>query len=454
MLDAKDENLNAMALLGLEPEAAEEVLAFRVVVTAAPRAMAFAKDISDLLARTLTVVEVGEQADLEVAVCEMAQTSAAAALLVRLDDHALTVAAARIIEPYYAETPILTRRIAACYVAGRVIGWATKSDRYSAEPDPFVVKFAALGLAPELLAQPIDLNDTVLVGAGGVGNGFVWGLEALDVSGSLTVLDPKNVSDGNLNRCLFFGEDDRGKPKAIQLAKNANLPNLKLVPKVATFDQLINERGRVGLAISTVDSREVRRSIQSGLPWQVLDASTTGISEVVVHSHGQPAAGACLACIYEHIPQEDERARDVAQALGLEVPDLKRGFIDLETGKKIIRAHPELEIEAILGRAFDTLFKERCGQGALLSTGGEQVFAPFAFVSNLAGLLLALELVRLTHLKSWPEASHYMALDPWRPPHARLRRHRSRSATCEHCRSPIVHKTMRRLWKDRFEETV
>lgn len=450
MLDASEENMNTLALLGLGPEAAEKALAYRVCLTVGPGAEVFAQDIANLLARTLTVVSPNANPDLEVAVCTAPQDCAAKALTVLLERGAVTIAPPGLISPSFAETPGLTRRVAACYVASRVIGFVTDSAQYTAVPDPFVVSFAALGLDPGLLARSIELEDAVLVGAGGVGNGFVWGLETLDLRGTLTILDPKDVADGNLNRCLFFGETDKGKPKAEQLAKNSHTPGLKLEPKKASFDDLIRERGRIGLAISTVDSRQVRRSIQSGLPWEVLDASTTGISEVVVHSHGQRAQGACLACIYEHIPLEDARQRDMARGLGLDVEDLERGLIDREIAQKIMLAHPDAKVADLVGRAFDSIFRERCGQGALKTAGGEQVFAPFAFISNLAGLLLALELVRLKHSPDWGRASHYMTLDPWRPPHSKLRRLRSRSPTCQHCNDQFLAQAMRSVWPERF----
>ena len=51
-------------------------------------------------------------------------------------------------------------------------------------------------------------------------------------------------------------------------------------------------------------------------------------------------------------------------------------------------------VATLIGKAFDSLFRELCAQQALLTPSGEQILAPFAFVSNLAGALLALELAR------------------------------------------------------------
>jgi hypothetical protein len=53
---------------------------------------------------------------------------------------------------------------------------------------------------------------------------------------------------------------------------------------------------------------------------------------------------------------------------------------------KTAAKHPTLN--ALIG----SLFKQLRAEQALLSSTGAQIFAPFAFVSNLAGTLLALEL--------------------------------------------------------------
>lgn len=68
----------------------------------------------------------------------------------------------------------------------------------------------------------------VLAGCGGVGTGFLWGLQTIETSGTLTVVDSKNVSKGNLTRCFFYDEEDVDKPKAERLAARALLNNTVL----------------------------------------------------------------------------------------------------------------------------------------------------------------------------------------------------------------------------------
>ncbi|MEI9922775.1 MAG: ThiF family adenylyltransferase [Bradyrhizobium sp.] len=153
-----------------------------------------------------------------------------------------------------------------------------------------------------------------LQGAGAVGNGFLRAARHLDISGTLSIADPKAVGSGNPNRCLYFTEADRDEAKAAALASHAqpDFPALALVPFTGTFHDIVEKQGRVRRVIVGTDSRVARRSIQNDLPFEVLDASTTGISEIIVHSHRQPNRHACLGCIYQHIPDELARARDIA----------------------------------------------------------------------------------------------------------------------------------------------
>ena len=190
--------------------------------------------------------------------------------------------------------------------------------------DPFVLRFDALGASRAVLEQPMTLCDTVLAGAGAVSNGFLRAARHLDIRGNLSIADPKLVGSGNPNRCLYFDDADIGYPKATRLCAKAqgDFPDLQLDPFDGPFTDLVQARKRVRRVIVATDSRRVRRSIQQELPLEVLDASTTGVSEIIVHSHRQPTDGACLACIYRHIPDEHARERDIASGLGIDLADV------------------------------------------------------------------------------------------------------------------------------------
>lgn len=453
MLTARQENERTLArLLGISEEQAAQHLAYKVRVRAGnAAAQGFVAHLKALLGFTLIVVGDTEPADLDLAVNAVAALDVATALVACIDDKGLRIAATIDTEGRAAAGPHdLGAKLAACYAAGLIIAHGTGGPRRDRLTLPFHVAFDAFGLTPRLLAAPIDLADTVLAGAGGVGSGFVWALESLNVSGELDVADPKTVSSGNLNRCFHYGETDVGENKAEKLCANARFDSLTLTPFVGTFNELRRQRGRVKRVIVTVDSRAARRDIQKEFPLEVLDASTTDVSEVVVHSQAEPNPGACLCCIYRHIPREDEEMHAIAEGLGVTV-DVIRGktLIDAELAQELAALHG-VDAKSLEGVALSSLYKQLCATQALQTAAGEQALAPFAFVSNLAGVLLAIELLRVEHGEGFV-ASTYASLDPWSPPHRRARRARARSADCEFCSDDGMTELMRTIWRDRLD---
>lgn len=343
----------------------------------------------------------------------------------------------------------ITRKVCACFATGFVLSRLVGDSIPHSPSRTFELRFDILGLPVEEIAEPLDFCDSVLAGAGGVANGFLWAAEELKPVGGLAIVDPKKIRSGNANRCLYFQSDDSGY-KAEILAARVRLPNVKVTPFVATLHAYVSARPdhRLPWLISTADSRIVRRSFQSELPLAVFDASTTDVSEVVVHSHEQPTNHACLSCIYPHIDDEDHRDRHIAETLGLALEEVQARFIGPETAEKLVGTFSNLTTESLIGMAFDSLHKALCGQQALLVPGARQAAAPFSFVSNLAGVLLALEMYR--H-QAEPDAwcrTNYMAVSPWVAPHRRLRRQRSKRDNCEFCSDSSSIVALKTIWPE------
>jgi molybdopterin/thiamine biosynthesis adenylyltransferase len=446
MLAQQENILSLMGLLGGTEEEAAKKLATRIALTVDNEAQLLANDVSALLERSLLVVE-DAAPDIELALGTTFKTQAPEKIHVGLSASALTISRGTAGGAVTRDVPGLLRKIAACYAAGNVIARAVGGERFAHLPDPFVVNFSAFGVSPETLGRRITLDDAVLVGAGGVGNGFMWAAQELDLAGRLTIADPKRISAGGLNRCLFFCEDDIDSDKAAVLAERTSRPGLNVDAFVGAFAKLVAERKRVRRVFTTPDSREVRRSIQAELPLEVLDASTTDSTAVVVHSHRQPTDRACLACTYPHIRVEDQRRIHIAEGLGLSVDDVRRGFIDEQIARKLAALHPNLDEAALVGKAFDTVYREQCGQDVLLTAAGEQAVAPLAFISNLAGALLALDLARYD-APPLIEGSTYLTLDPWRPPTVHARRDPARNPDCEFCGTGNGLVAMRAVWPE------
>lgn len=452
MLTARQENERTLArLAGISEDEAASRLAFKVAIRSGDASgHGFVRHLADLLGFTLDVVDEGANADLVVAVNAPDREADERTLHVAIDGTRMLVARAPTAPGQCSAPHDLSAKLAACYAAAVVVAHAIGGDHRSRLQLPFLVPFERFGLTPRLLSRAVELTDTVLAGAGGVGSGFLWALESLDVSGTLDVADPKTVAPGGLNRCFHYHDPDIGKNKADALCANAMLPNVTLVPFVGMFGDLCRQRFRVKRVIVTVDSRPARRAIQNDLPFEVLDASTTDASAVVVHSHKEPNQGACLSCIYHHIPLEDERTRSIADGLGLAYEDIKdREFIDAALALRLAALH-NLDADALEGHAIASLHKQLCGAQVLKMAGGEQALAPFAFISNLAGVLLAIELLRFEDDPDAARLSPYLSLDPWSPPHTRMRRPRPKNPDCEFCADPARTDILKLVWKDRF----
>jgi molybdopterin/thiamine biosynthesis adenylyltransferase len=290
-----------------------------------------------------------------------------------------------------------------------------------------------------------------LAGAGAIGNGFLYALRHFDVRGTLYVADPKKVTSGGLNRCLFFSPEDVDHPKASRICEiiKPHFPKLVLVPVNGTLGEARKSRGKDSLIqrlVVSVDSRRARRSLQAELPGEVFDASTTNISEVVLHFNRQPTDLACLCCIYPENERERKHEENIADAFGVSLEDVRSGYITEIVARRICNKYPECKPEDLTGRAFDTVYKELCGVGALRNSQGQQVLAPFSFVSVLAGAYLAIEFAIRLRYKNALNRFNYWRASPWHNPNLLLRQTRSRDLKCEFCSKPSLRRILQETW--------
>ena len=446
MTTVGQENARMLAsLLGIEEADAAERLDKTVRITAAPGLAAAGEEVRELLERTILVARSDEgKPDLELVIGPAQPATPGPHLYASLDQRGVIVDAVPLRHSSEHVHPLLTA-LAACHIAASALHRVIGSSSLPRLGLPLSVDFAELGIPDGGLTTWFDISGAVLVGGGAVGNGFLRALRHLRVRGTLAIVDPKVVGEGNPNRCLYFTGNQVGLPKAATLAQSAqpDFPELKLEPHTCTFGERVAKTGPVDTAIVTVDSRRARRSLQKEIPRRVIDASTTDARAVIVHSHTQPTADACLACIYRHVPDEHARERSIAEGLGIDIETVREGFITAGASARIAKAHPSVEASAIVGKAYDTLFKELCSAQALLTPEGRQVLAPFAFVSALAGVLLVVELLRSNHLTA---TTNYWTVDPWGAPIGRLRRLRPRVPDCEFCEDEDMRTFAYSLW--------
>ena len=200
------------------------------------------------------------------------------------------------------------------------------------------------------------------------------------------------------------------------------------------------------MLVVAVDSRRARRNLQNEMPRRVFDASTTGITDIVLHFNESPLEHACMSCIYHEAPDEAAHEGHVAGALGVDLAAVRTNFVSPDAARAIARKYPDLDPARLEGLAYDSLFKELCGKGELKSSRAERVLAPFAFVSVLAGVMLAIEIAIRTRPGARTSTYNYWRISPWGAPIDRMRELRSKRADCEFCGSEILQSVVKRLW--------
>ena len=456
--EARRENSRALAVAaGLSEEEASNRLEVTVLVTHDPDdpiATALVAELVPILSRTLEVVEHTTEAvsriATELVVGSTPSRSLSNKVFVNLTADRLIIQRT----PALCEGAALPHRlmvlVAACYVSGAVINAAVGDGIPTPPPTQFEIQFDAF-LPPQThLAAPIAVGEAYLAGAGAIGNGLLWAARHIRLVGTLNIVDDDVVSSGNLQRQVWFEPGDIGKPKAKRLAMLAQsyFPECTLKPEVCRLQQhpARNDGAWLGCLIIAVDSRQARRHLQNELPGEVFDASTTGSQEIVLHHNKQPNDHACLGCVYPHDEAEVTHEQAVADHLGIDVESVRQPRISPEIARHICARHTQLAPAEIEGIAFDTLYKQLCSSAQLKSVSGEQVVAPFAFVSVLAGALLLLEIIRQVHEGDMDCLSNEWRVNPWRSPVPQMRYLRPRREACGCCSKSELMQENVRLW--------
>jgi len=463
-LSLREENSKTLAaLLGVDETEAAKLLEVRVLITydsTCEPSKNIAEFVIALLSRTIAEATDTNEGDFAAElVLGAGRARLAGTATVWLSAHGTgasisTSSTTTLMSPLHGALALLT----SCYASALLMAAAVRGRLPLAPASTIELNWTELfGSNLDFLLGHCVLGEVFLAGAGAIGNSFIYALQFFRTSGTLYICDPKNVMPGGLNRCLYFNESDLYKPKAERLCARAqtDFGNLHLMPVVGTVGQAVKAGGggrSVGRLIVGVDSRRARRSIQLEFPREVFDASTTDIREIVLHFSRQPTDRACLSCIYPENEREITHQHHVADALGIDFAEVNREFITQATAAKIVAKYPVLDSGDLVGRAFDSLFKELCGQGVLRSAEGRQVLAPFSFVSVLAGAYLAIEFVKRCSLGVGADTYNYWRASPWHSPNLALRQQRTRLEHCEFCGNETLRTVNRQLWGASLEE--
>jgi hypothetical protein len=267
------------------------------------------------------------------------------------------------------------------------------------------LRFAAGGAEAPLIFPAALPDETVLVGAGAIGNAALWALTRSGVTGRLHVVDMETVELSNLQRYVLCERADEGALKVEVARRHAGA--LELAGYPADLAAFLNKSGYAWPAmLLALDNARDRVAAQASLPRWIANAWTQpGDLGLSVHpSFG--GDGACVSCLY--LPDVPARNEDELLAEALHVPHmLMQVRTLLYTGDPLDIAFLQAVASAIgqpvealapfEGRTIRDLYVEGFCGGAVIPLGeagrphteARDVHVPLAHQSALAGVLLA-----------------------------------------------------------------
>ncbi len=354
--------------------------------------------------------------------------------------------------------PILAL-VTACYAVARATAVLLGNSVSASEVlEPFSMLDYRAGRTAFDWCQAVEAGDVHVAGIGAVGTAFLFALSAHgQMTGAFRLIDEDGVEPRNLGNYSLFSEEDLGKKKTVRakmLLDGLHLPaQFASVPQKLqdhVNQQTLLEPGfKIEKLISAPDRRETRRQFQGLLPRRVWDAST-GPDDLVLHHNDFNPELACLACVYNVVPDEDAHLRHVADVLNLPRERVRAGQqITKADAERIRQRYPQLADAELVGRAYDSVFKELCSSGQL-RIEDEVVLTPFPFISALAGILLYFDFLQSLRPDMFRahQDYNYLRLSPFYQPNPAYRLLRAARSDCPVCRNPTVRRVFERLWKE------
>lgn len=170
---------------------------------------------------------------------------------------------------------------------------------------------APTGLGPPLPAR-VRFPDTLLTGAGAIGNAIALLLAQLRIEGRLHVVDRQRYRDENMGTCLLMDVVDwLDEPKAPRLARWLKAHGALAVTgdEIRVEEAIAESRTgglRIDLALNGLDDIDARRETQRLWPSVIVDGGINEVGAAVVQYRLDRPEDACLMCWFE-APQIDEK---------------------------------------------------------------------------------------------------------------------------------------------------
>ncbi len=155
-------------------------------------------------------------------------------------------------------------------------------------------------IGPEL-PQRIILPDTLLTGAGAIGNAMAWLLSQLPVEGRLHIIDRQCYRDENLGTCLLMdGIDWLHRSKAERMAEwLRDHSRLAVTGEKIEIERAVEEGRLAGLSVDLIlnglDDPNARCQTQRLWPSFIVDGGINEVGAAVIQ-HRSGHSEACLMC--------------------------------------------------------------------------------------------------------------------------------------------------------------
>jgi molybdopterin/thiamine biosynthesis adenylyltransferase len=162
------------------------------------------------------------------------------------------------------------------------------------------------------LPDELAVSDTLLVGAGAIGNGIALLLSRLKLRGRVHVVDKQDYADENLGTCVLLEADGWiGQPKASRLAAWLNdHSDLCVTGERSTIAAALGGGTvrdlAVDLILTGLDDLEARRDAQGAWPAVIVDGGINEVGAAVTQHRIDHEGLACLKCWFDS-PKHDER---------------------------------------------------------------------------------------------------------------------------------------------------
>jgi hypothetical protein len=266
----------------------------------------------------------------------------------------------------------------------------------------------------------VDIGECHLVGAGAIGHGFLYALSKMpDLKGTLHIVENRDLHSGHLQRYVLTNPSNINGSK-IGICQNAlaGIGGIEVKTHKMSFNEYAaRERHdfKFNLVISAVDSGQTRKEIQAKLPKLIINGWTRE-AEFGVTKHDFISEDACLMCLYLNTEKIDEN-KMIGDALGLNsghVEEMRRKNTPIKRDH-IFHIAKQLginqrELESYKGQSIEAVYRDLICARAPMEIHHQNFFVPAAYLSAIAGLFIAVELVKekSAELKSVMQPTTYI----------------------------------------------